>query len=94
LFARQSWWVATAIASGGGIFLLVYGIAWIWRVAGPVLLVAPHVIGAPPPPNLDTAYPAGMAGEFVIASLLVSAVVWSLSGLAAGWLHQRLSRAT
>ena len=33
-----------------------------------------------------------VAGEFVIASLVVSAVLWILSGLASGWLHQRLSR--
>ena len=60
--------------------------------AGAVLLVAPHVIGAPEPPSHDVSYPGALAGEFVVASLAVSALLWSLSGLAAGWLHHRLSQ--
>ena len=40
----------------------------------------------------DAVYPAGLAGQFVIASVVASAVLWSLAGLASGWLYQRLSR--
>lgn len=93
IFARQTWWASTALASAAGIALIAFAIHWMGRVVGLVLLVAPHVIGAPEAPSLEAAYPAVLAGEFVIASVVVSAVLWSLSGLAAGWLHQRLSRA-
>jgi len=93
LLPRQAWWLATAAASGLGIFLLVYGNGWLWRALALVLIVAPHVIGAPEPPSLVAAYPAAMAADFVIASLIVSAAVWLLAGLASGWLHQRLARA-
>ena len=62
------------------------------KAAGLVLIVLPHVIGAPAPPSHDVAYPGALAGEFVIASLVVSAVLWSFSGAAAGWLYQRLTR--
>lgn len=92
IVTRQGWWLATAAASAVGIFLLFYGGGWPWRLAGLALLVAPHAIGAPPPPSLEADYPAVLAGEFVIASLVVSAVLWSVAGLSAGWLHQRLSR--
>ena len=93
IVARQAWWVSTAAASAVGIGLIAFANHWTGRALGVALLVAPHVIGAPAAPSLEAAYPAVLAGEFVIASVIVSAVLWSLSGLAAGWLHQRLSRA-
>lgn len=89
---RQIWWIGTAIASGAGIALIAFGGHWAVKLAGLVVLVLPHVIGAPAPPSHDVAYPGALAGEFVIASLLVSAVLWSFAGAAAGWLYQRLSR--
>jgi len=92
LFARQSWWVLTAVASALGIFLILRGNNWPLRIAGAVLLIAPHIVGAPEAPSAAAAYPAVYAGEFAIASLVMSALLWSLSGLTAGWLHQRLSR--
>jgi cobalt transporter subunit CbtA len=92
LLGRQIWWLGTAFASAGGLALLAFGKGWMWRVAGLALLVAPHAIGAPVPPSHEAAYPAGLAGEFVVASIVVSAVLWSLSGLASGWLYARLSR--
>jgi cobalt transporter subunit CbtA len=91
--SRQAWWLATAAASAVGIGLMVFGRAWPWRIAGLILLVVPHAVGAPEPPTHEAAYPVGLAGEFVIASLVLSFVLWSLSGLVAGWLHQRLARA-
>lgn len=93
LLSRQLWWVGTAVASGLGIALIAFGAHWAVKVAGVVLLVLPHAVGAPAPPSHDVAYPGALAGEFVVASLVVSAVLWSLSGAAAGWLYQRLSRA-
>ena len=93
LLERQTWWIGTAIASGLGIALIAFGGHWAVKAAGLVLLVLPHAIGAPAPPSHDVAYPGALAGEFVIASLVVSAVLWSFSGAAAGWLYQRLTRA-
>jgi cobalt transporter subunit CbtA len=92
ILARQGWWLATVAASAGGLALLAFAGRWPLRLLGLAFLVAPHVVGAPVPPSHDVAYPGALAGEFVVASLVVSAVLWSLSGLAAGWLHRRLSR--
>ena len=88
---RQLWWIGTALASAAGIALLVFGRHWGLVGLGLVLLIGPHLIGAPQPPSHDVAYPRALAGEFVVASIVVSAMLWSLSGLTAGWLHQRLS---
>jgi cobalt transporter subunit CbtA len=89
---RQLWWLATAAASAAGIALLAFSRNWGLIAAGVVLLVAPHVIGAPVPPSHEVSYPGALAGEFVVASMVGSAVLWSLSGLTAGWLHHRLSQ--
>jgi len=93
IISRQVWWLGAAGASAIGIALIVFSSHWAAKAAGVALLVAPHIIGAPAPPSHDVPYPGALAGEFVIASLVVSALLWLLSGLAAGWLHQRLSRA-
>jgi len=90
--SRQIWWLSTAAASAIGLALIVFSGSWLLKVAGLVLGVLPHVIGAPVPPTLEASYPAGLGGEFVAASLVVSALLWALSGLCSGWLYQRLSR--
>ncbi|BCP53431.1 hypothetical protein K32_20480 [Kaistia sp. 32K] len=91
--SRQVWWLSTAAASAIGLALIVFSQSWLLKVAGLVLGVLPHVIGAPVPPTLEASYPAGLGGEFVAASLVVSALLWVLSGLFSGWLYQRLARA-
>ncbi|WP_029073748.1 CbtA family protein [Kaistia adipata] len=93
LEARQLWWLATAAASAIGIALIVFSQSWLLKVAGLVIGVLPHLVGAPVPPSLEAAYPAVLAAEFATASLVVSALLWAGSGVAAGWLYQRLSRA-
>jgi cobalt transporter subunit CbtA len=91
ILSRQAWWIATAIASAGGIGLLVFGRQWWLMGAGLILIIAPHIIGAPVPPSDDVSYPGALAGEFVIASMAVSLTLWGMAGLASGWIHQRLS---
>ena len=67
-----------------GIALLVFSRNWGLMVVGvAVLLITPHVVGAPQPPSHAVALSrCGLAGEFVVASLIVSAFLWSLTGLA------------
>ena len=91
LLSRQAWWLGTALVSAGGLFALFFTRQWWVRVVALGAIIAPHLIGAPAPLSFEAAYPAGLAGEFVVGSLVVSAVLWSLSGLAAGWLYGRVS---
>jgi len=90
--SRQLWWLGTVAASAAGLALLVFGRPWFAKLAGVALIVAPHIIGAPRPPTLEAAYPAALGAEFVAASLVVSALLWSLAGLCSGWFYERLSR--
>jgi cobalt transporter subunit CbtA len=92
LVARQIWWVATAICTAGGLFLLArvdYSTA---KIVGVVLIVLPHLIGAPKTPNFKSTAPAELAAQFAATSLVVSAVLWALLGLAVGYAWQRTVR--
>jgi len=91
LLDRQVWWFGTAIASAIGIGLIAFGGSWLTTVAGLVVIVIPHIIGAPVPPSHDVDYPGALAGEFVVASMVVSLVLWSLAGAASGWLYKRMA---
>ncbi|MEA2834588.1 MAG: hypothetical protein QOG66_2790 [Methylobacteriaceae bacterium] len=91
LVPRQVWWVATALSAAGGIFLLARIDYLTAKITGVVLLVAPHLIGAPRAPNFKSTAPAELAAQFAATSLVVSAVLWGLLGLAVGYAWQRLA---
>ncbi|MET0429645.1 MAG: CbtA family protein [Microvirga sp.] len=93
ILSRQAWWLTTMAASGAGLALLALNPRPVWKACGALLIVLPHIVGAPEPPTLVTAYPAGLASEFVSLSLAVSAFLWAVSGLAVGWLFTRFSAA-
>jgi cobalt transporter subunit CbtA len=90
LLDRQVWWLATALASAGGIALLAFARALPLKALGLIFLAAPHVVGAPHPESAGTV-PAELAAEFVAASLAAAAVFWVVLGGLSGWLHRRLA---
>ncbi|HWJ72935.1 MAG TPA: CbtA family protein [Kaistia sp.] len=91
--SRQLWWLGTAAASAVALGLVVFARGYLLKLLGVMLAIVPHVIGAPQPPTLEAAYPAALGAEFVVASLVASALLWSLAGLSSAWFYQRLSRA-
>jgi cobalt transporter subunit CbtA len=93
LVARQVWWVTTALCTAGGIFLLARLNYTTAKITGIVLIVAPHIVGAPQTPNFKSTAPAELAAQFAATSLVVSAVLWALLGLAVGYAWQRTARA-
>jgi cobalt transporter subunit CbtA len=90
IYARQEWWLGTAGATIAGIGAIAFGRNWIWRGAGILLLVAPHIIGAPLRPEGTDAVPASIAAQFVAASLVTTALFWIVLGSFGGWLYARL----
>jgi cobalt transporter subunit CbtA len=92
LLSRQVWWIATALSTAAGIFLLArleYTTAKMLAIA---LILLPHLIGAPKPPNFKSTAPAELAAQFASTSLVVSAVLWALLGLAVGYAWQRVAQ--
>lgn len=97
LFARQTWWIATAAATAAGLWLLVLpGATLVQRVGKPVLamfgiavIALPHIVGAPHPPTGSTQVPPELAAQFTVASIGSSAVFWVCLGWLAGTLYRR-----
>src|SRR5438046_5651778 len=73
LAARQQWWLLTAAATAAGLGLVIFTRQVPLRVLGAVLLVLPHLIGAPAAPTGPTVVPAELAAEFATASLAAAA---------------------
>jgi cobalt transporter subunit CbtA len=92
LFARQAWWIGTAVATAAAIGLMLFARAS-WAIpVGVALLVAPHLIGAPRPPAAAGLVPPELAAAFAARSLGINAAFWALLGLATGALYARLGR--
>lgn len=93
LGARQAWWLATVIATGSGLALIALMRAPLSVAAGLVLIALPHLYGAPAPVEHETAVPAHLAAEFVVASLATAFAHWLFLGGVAGFLLERALRA-
>lgn len=94
LLARQSWWVGTAVATAGGIALIVFMERPLWKLLGGAAIVAPHIVGAPLPDHVGGTAPSALAAQFVTASLVTAALFWLVLGGFGGWLYGRLSRSS
>lgn len=94
LIARQIWWGATVSATGAGLWLIVLRRTVPLAVLGALLILAPHVIGAPQPVSHDGPVPAELHRQFVLAATLSSLVFWLVLGAAIGLLRRHLLRET
>ena len=87
--SRYLWWIATILATTVALAVVAFrpGIASL--AVASVLLVAPHLFGAP---QLDMYFgvaPPELAAQFVARTLAVVAVVWVVLGSTAGWMWVR-----
>ena len=87
---RQIWWVATVLATAIGLWLLV-GLKrkLQLRIGGGVMILLPHLIGAPIAAG-ESVVPLPLIHQFRVASILTSAIFWLLVGFIGGWLYSRL----
>lgn len=90
--ARQVWWWGTAAVTATAI----YGIAKFQNLAsvaiGIVLLLAPHIIGAPQPADHASAVPAPLAAAFAANTLSVGLAFWLVLGSLYGAFVTRLAK--
>jgi cobalt transporter subunit CbtA len=89
LGARQAWWISTALGTALGLALLVFGRRALVKGAGLVLIVAPHLIGAPHPEIGGGTAPAELAAAFVGASLAANLLFWLSLGAITGYAFSR-----
>jgi cobalt transporter subunit CbtA len=91
LLDRPLWWVATALATGGGLALLAFGKRWVWPVLAIVLIALPHLWGAPQPPEAGSVAPAALGRQFVIEVTVVSFLSWAILGSSTAYFYRRFS---
>lgn len=90
LVERQTWWIGTAAATAVGLYLLLRAPrAWA-KPVGVLILVAPHVIGAPQAEGYASLAPAELAAHFAATSLVVHAALWLMVGASVGLIWPRL----
>lgn len=86
---RQVWWVSTAICTAAGLGLLAYTRSALLAALAIVLLVAPHLVGAPLPPTHETAVPIELYARFVNAVYATNLIFWAVLGAIAGLLREK-----
>jgi cobalt transporter subunit CbtA len=92
LTARQTWWIATAVATAGGLFLLAFRPAAWAAVLGLGLIALPHLIGAPLAPESHSEVPAALSHRFIVVVTLTSLLFWTLLGVATSIAFGRIAR--
>jgi cobalt transporter subunit CbtA len=92
LAQRQLWWILTVVLSGVGIYLLVLRGEIISKILGLVLIIAPHLYGAPHPEDIASPIPSLLASQYAVASLATNLFMWAVIGLALGWFIQAYAK--
>ena len=80
LLSRQIWWLAAVLATAGGLALIAFRRSVPAAISGVILLILPHLIGAPDLANIETKVPSSLSRQFVTAVTVTSLVFWTLLG--------------
>lgn len=89
LTARQIWWWSTAAVTGLGLAMIGLGRSSVMWVVGAVLIIAPHLVGAPGPEIFTGPLPPELAALFAVRALGVGMAVWTVLGCLCGWFWDR-----
>ncbi|AYR24995.1 CbtA family protein [Herbaspirillum rubrisubalbicans] len=89
LHARQLWWVMTAAMTAASLGLCVFTRGWPYKLVGVLLLVVPHLVGAPQPEVHGSVAPEELAQAFIHATALANAVFWLALGGLTGFFYRR-----
>ncbi len=86
---RQVWWVLTVLLTATGIWLIAFSESRGTRLFGIILIVLPHIFGAPQPDVHTSLAPAELRENFIHLSLATNAVFWMLLGALSAYFYQR-----
>ena len=87
---RQLWWILTVAATAAGLALLSFKSGAAFKALGVVLIVLPHLLGAPHPEAGGGLVPRALLERFILTALMASAAFWVVLGLCAGYFFNRL----
>ncbi|HHM05808.1 MAG TPA: cobalt transporter [Gammaproteobacteria bacterium] len=86
---RQFWWLATVVATAGGLVLLLLCRGILLKGAGVLLVLAPHLFGAPPAPVAAALVPDTLIRAYITAVASANAVFWLALGAVTGAVLRR-----
>jgi len=93
LGARQLWWWGAALATGAGFLVVAKLRNWTSIGIAAVLLLLPHIIGAPQlVGDHASAVPAHLATEFAAAAFAAGALFWLTVGPLLGYFTELFAR--
>jgi cobalt transporter subunit CbtA len=90
LLERQLWWLGTAAATGGALALMVFTTRARWAILAAIVIVLPHLYGAPEPSEHTAAAPEALAHRFIVAATVVNFLFWLILGASTGYFQARL----
>ncbi len=93
LGARQQWWVLTAAGTAAGLALLFLQPRWWLRGVGALMLVVPHLLGAPHPAIPASLAPESLQQQFRVATAICNAGFWMLLGIFSALTTRKFSSA-
>jgi cobalt transporter subunit CbtA len=85
LLQRQVWWLATAASTGCALALLAFGRRAPSANLAAILVIAPHLYGAPRLDEHTAAAPEVLAHQFVVAVTITSFLFWAILGATTGY---------
>jgi len=91
---RQVWWAAAVAGALIGLGLLAFGKNLAFKVLGVVIIAIPQVVGAPHInlQEVSSSVPAELAAQYVVATLLTTALFWLVLGASVGGLLHRFGK--
>jgi cobalt transporter subunit CbtA len=90
LLDRQVWWLGTAVATGCALALIAFTTRARWTILAALLVVLPHLYGAPEPSEHIAAAPAALSHHFIVAATVANFLFWLILGASTGYFHERL----
>ncbi|WP_408609757.1 CbtA family protein [Herbaspirillum autotrophicum] len=91
LHDRQLWWLLAAGSTALGLGIFVYARHRLLKLLGLVLLLVPHLVGAPQPEVHASAAPESLALAFIQATAIANAVFWLALGGLTGFFYKKFA---
>jgi len=85
---RQLWWLLASASTAVALALLIFKRGWPAKLLGMLILLLPHVIGAPPQASAELV-PMDLIQAFFISSLIANSVFWLAMGGFYGYFHNK-----
>ena len=85
---RQIWWYATVLATSVGLWLIAFGRRLPLTGLAVVLLLGPHIAGAPQPESFYSPAPPELAAHFAAVVLATGLASWAILGALVGHFWQ------